>query len=222
MKWKKWRGGEPSKQKKNCGRHDSTHSHRRNTTFSRVFLRFFSFLALVELARALRSAFNILYLCVDNTEHTYTHTFQSWSIKLSYTMRLGWFARNLCNKCEQKNGARGSFNFCAAYNANKHNNNFSDINILCVRPSCRHTSGDAHKSIWGSYNDAHETLQQHSFHLQSKDTIFVGKQRMHAKLIKKLRQSKNVEQIENLFHTKFPAGSGKLEFIASLAISVQF
>lgn len=75
MKWKKWRGGEPSKQKKNCGRHDSTHSHRRNTTFSRVFLRFFLFSRLSSSrARFVRLLIYYIYVLIIQNTHTHTHS----------------------------------------------------------------------------------------------------------------------------------------------------
>lgn len=173
MKWKKWRGGEPSKQKKNCGRHDSTHSHRRNTTFSRVFLRFFFFLALVELARALRSAFNILYLCVDNTEHTYTHTFQSWSIKLSYTMRLGWFARNLCNKCEQKNDARAAPSTFAQLTMRTSTTTTSAILIYCVCDHHAFIPVETHINLSGGAMTTHTKLSSNIHFICNQKILFL-------------------------------------------------
>lgn len=131
--WRRRQQRQRSKQKKNCGRPGSTQSHRRNKTFSQVFLHFFFslFSAFLDCAFALLIH---IYLCIDKyRKHTHTHRrtekgTRSWSIKVSYTMRFGWFAQNLCNKCEEKK-ARAALSTFAQLTTRTSNNNNNDINI---------------------------------------------------------------------------------------------
>lgn len=102
-------------------------------------------------------------------------------------MRLGWFAQNLCNKCEQKKSARARL-LQLLRSAQRKNNNFSDINIVCALGAHYYTRFvwnhhavipmETHINLSGSYNDTHAHKFSQNIFIscsQSEDTIFVRK-----------------------------------------------